>query len=89
MSSTKRWQVEVFIDEHETTTRAEARLQNRDKTGIVGVGSARRSPAESEFPEIGDELAVSRALADLSQRLLEAAVADVEGVTQHPAHLKS
>ncbi|WP_369794419.1 dsRBD fold-containing protein [Kutzneria sp. 744] len=38
------------------------------------------------MPEIGDELAVARALADLSHQLLDAAVQDVEGITHRPAH---
>jgi hypothetical protein len=35
------------------------------------------NPADDEVPEIGDELAVGRALADLSSRLLTTAAADV------------
>jgi hypothetical protein len=83
----KRWKVEVFIDEYEERTRAKARLHNPGETGLVGVGTARLSPDDVNVPEIGDELAVSRALADLAHRLLEAAADDIEGVTHQPAHL--
>jgi hypothetical protein len=38
-------------------------------------------------PEIGDEIAVARALSDLSHRLLQAATEDVEQSTGTPAHL--
>jgi len=38
-------------------------------------------------PEIGDELAASRALADLAHQLLDAAATDIEGVTHVPAAL--
>jgi hypothetical protein len=38
-------------------------------------------------PEIGDELATSRALSDLAHKLLEATVADIEAMTHHPANL--
>lgn len=83
----KRWSVEIHIDEHNGSTRAQARLHNRDETGLVGVGSARRNPGDVDIPEIGDELAVSRALAELAHRLLDAAVADIEYVTGRPSRL--
>ncbi|MCX2951416.1 dsRBD fold-containing protein [Lentzea sp. NEAU-D7] len=78
MSTAKKWSVELLIDEHEGRTRAEARLHTLDPTRLVGVGTARLNPADRDVPEIGDELAASRALAD-------AAANDVEGVTATPA----
>lgn len=83
-----RWGMDIFIDEHEDgRTRATARLHGRDRTGLTGVGLARRNPADSDVPEIGDELAVARALADLTHQLLEASAADIESVTGRPAQL--
>jgi hypothetical protein len=38
-------------------------------------------------PEIGDEIAVARALSDLGHRLLDAAAGDLEQVNRAPAHL--
>ena len=73
----KRWTVTITIDEHDGHTRALARLRTRDSDRLTGVGLARLNPADHEVPEIGDELAVGRALADLSSRLLTAAAADV------------
>lgn len=87
MVTNKRWDVEVQIDEHDNTTRAVARLHNRGETGLVGVGLARLNPSDENVPEIGDELAVSRALSELSHRLLEAAAGDIEKITHHAAHL--
>lgn len=80
MSTARTWNVEIFIDEHEDErrTRAEARLHTRGRTGLTGEGIAMRKPSDYEVPEIGDELAVARALADLSHRLMEAAAADIE-----------
>ena len=90
MSTTKHWRVDIFIDEHsdERKTRAEARLHNPDETGLKGEGVARRSPRDTEIPEIGDELAVARALSDLAHKLLEAAAGDIEQSTHRPAHLR-
>ena len=89
MTRAKRWTVDIFIDEHddERHTRAEARLHTPDRIGLVGTGEARRNPVDREVPEIGDELAVSRALSDLGHRLLEAAAGDIEQITRKAAHL--
>jgi hypothetical protein len=87
MTEAKRWTVDIHIDEHEDRTRARALLHNRDETGLVGVGLARLNPADTNIPEIGDELAVARALADLAHQLIDATVTDIETVTHTPAHL--
>jgi len=85
--ASKHWTVEIHIDEHKGRTCAWARLQNRDGTGLVGLGLARLNPADRDVPEIGDELAVARALSDLGHRLLDAAAGDIEQITHQPAHV--
>lgn len=87
--TSKHWRVDIYIDEHtnERETRAEARLHNPDETGLKGEGVARRNPGDTEVPEIGDELAVSRALSDLAHKLLDAAAGDIEQMTHRTAHL--
>ena len=87
MTEAKQWRVEIFIDEHEERTRARARLHNPDHTNLVGVGLARLNPRDVSVPEIGDELAVARALSDLAHQLLDATAKDIEAMTHHPAHL--
>ncbi|MBV8996077.1 MAG: DUF1876 domain-containing protein [Pseudonocardiales bacterium] len=87
MIASKRWTVEIQIDEHEGRTRALARLHNRDETGRVGLGLARLNPADRDVPEIGDELAVARALSDLGHQLLDAAAGDIEQMTHQPVRL--
>lgn len=77
MMESKTWTVTISIDEHDGHTRARARLHTRDTDHMTGVGVARLNPADHEVPEIGDELAVARALADLSDRLMSAAAVDV------------
>jgi hypothetical protein len=82
MVSTKRWSVDIFIDEDgEGHTYAEARLHSGADTMVVGVGRAKLNPADRDIPEIGDELATARALNDLGHRLLLAAAGDIEAVT--------
>jgi uncharacterized protein DUF1876 len=86
MTHAKRWSVDIYIDEHEETgrTRAEARLHTGDQTDVRGVGTSSRNPRDREVPEIGDELAVSRALADLADHLHTAARLDVAENSDQP-----
>ncbi|AOW92647.1 hypothetical protein BFN03_07945 [Rhodococcus sp. WMMA185] len=85
----KKWSVDVVIDENEddSRTRAQARLRTSDTRTLVGVGLARRNPDDPEIPEIGDELATARALADLSHQLVEATASDLEAATHSRVHL--
>lgn len=77
MIEAKRWNVVIAIDEHDGRTRATARLNTRDGERLVGTGLARLNPADHDVPGIGDELAVARALAELTNHLLAAAAADI------------
>jgi hypothetical protein len=81
MPATKRWSVDIFVDEDDGRTYAEARLHTGAETHLVGVGRARLNPADNDIPEIGDELAAARALTDLGYRLLLAAAADISAAT--------
>jgi hypothetical protein len=89
MAQTRTWSVEIFIDEHadERLTHAEARLHTNDATQLVGKGAAHRHPDDAEVAEIGDELAVARALSNLAHQLLDAAAGDIEQVTHQRAYL--
>jgi len=87
MPTMKRWTVELFIDEHDGHTYAEARLRSGADKPLVGVGRAALHPADSDIPEIGDELATARALSDLGHRLLLAAAADIGAVTSEDVRL--
>lgn len=79
--TTRVWAVEIFLAEHSGRTHAQARLRTGDRTHLMGRGSARLNPADRDVPEIGEELAASRALADLAHQLLDAAAGDLEDVT--------
>jgi hypothetical protein len=69
MLAMKRWRVDVFLGEQDGRTHAEARLHTELGDHLLGVGRARLNPNDSDVPEIGDEIAVARALADLGHRL--------------------
>ncbi len=87
MSATKTWNVEIFIGERDHHTYAEARLVPNRETTLVGTGQARLNPTDRDVPEIGDELAVARALSDLAHRLLAAGADDIEAMTHERVSL--
>ena len=62
MSTTKTWHVDLFIGERDGLTHAEARLRPDETVTLTGTGTARLNPTDRDVPEIGDELAVARAL---------------------------
>lgn len=76
----KDWSVGVSVDEHDDHTRATAWMVG-DVRNLTGVGVARRNPSDHDVPEIGDELAVARALADLAAQLLKVTTGDIQAVT--------
>jgi hypothetical protein len=81
MSQTKRWTVDVLIGEADGRTYAEASLRTEVGDQLTGQGEAHLHPNDRDVPEIGDELAVARALNDLGHRLLVTAAGDIQQVT--------
>jgi Domain of unknown function (DUF1876) len=82
MPAVKQWNVDILVGEDDGRTYAEARLHTDIGDRLVGVGQAKLNPADHDIPEIGDELAVARALTDLGHRLLVTATADVQDATR-------
>ncbi len=87
MAKVKRWTVDIYVDEHDDWTYAEARLHTNDKTHITGYGRSQLNPADTNVPEIGDELAAARALNDLGHRLLLVSAMDVQAVNDERVDL--
>jgi hypothetical protein len=86
MLHTRKWRAEVFLFEQDGQTRADVVLETGDST-LHGYGEARCHSGETDVPEIGDELAVARALADLGRKLSSTAADDLEGIGRGPVHL--
>ena len=80
---TKTCHIDVLIEEHEERTRAKARLSWAGKT-FVGIGLARLDPADRPVAQIGDELAIARALSDLSNQLFALTSTDIQARTHEP-----
>ncbi|MER5447508.1 dsRBD fold-containing protein [Streptomyces sp. NPDC059690] len=78
MAHTSEWKMRLHLFEEERTTKAHVVLDTGTTT-LTGHGIAHRNPADSDVPEIGDELAAGRALNDLGRQLVALAEHDVEG----------
>ncbi len=64
--------IDIHLEEDDTNTLAKAVLNLRGDH-FEAVGSARRNPADPPKPEIGEELAIARALGVLQAEVMEAA----------------
>ena len=71
------WTIEVLLEEDgdETDAKALLRVGNQE---LHGWGRARRNPHDPERPRVGEELAVARALSELSHKLVDAAAQEIE-----------
>jgi hypothetical protein len=74
--------VHISLDEDEQHTEAYATIRLRERD-FVAAGRARRNPRDPNVPVVGEELAVARALAELSHQLLAAAAETIEGFVGH------
>jgi hypothetical protein len=59
-------------------------VRDRD---FSGWGRARRHPTDPEMPVVGEELAVARALSDVSHQLVVAAADSLESALGRPVAL--
>jgi Rv2632c-like len=77
MTHTTEWKTRVVVSEEGDITKAQASVDTTTAT-FTGYGMARRNPQDPQVHEIGDELAAGRALADLSRKLINEAVQEVD-----------
>ena len=85
---TKSWRVDIYLYEGAHSTSAQAVLHSDTPAGLKSVGVARRRPDEPNVPEIGDEVAVARALNHLADLLRQVAEEDLGDLTGHPLSVK-
>jgi hypothetical protein len=89
--ASKEWTVRLPIDEQGDLTRASAILTGEEGVLVRAEGRSRRNPSdpralwiEDELAaSIGDELAVSRSLHALADRLTDIAARDIDLVARH------
>src|SRR3954470_19205081 len=78
MKTAERWTIEILLDEvDQGTTRAVARLDTSEDAHLHGRGTWRRADDEDVLDvddvdvvsEVGDDVAVSQALAEIADKL--------------------
>ena len=77
----REWQVRISVLGDDDDAEARVVLVADSPRHLTAHGHSHRSSADHSVPEIGDEVAVARALRRLADRLLETAAQDIEGVT--------
>jgi hypothetical protein len=86
MSDAQVWTIEVIFTEDEDRTRADAILTLGNQR-FHGWGRSRRNPTDPDVPQIGEEIAAARALADLTGKLIHAAADAIEAFEGHPVEV--
>ena len=81
------WNVEIQVFEQGADTSARAVLHAGAVTPLEARGRAHRAATDHNIPEIGDEVAVARALRHLADALLEAASGDISQIEQRDVTL--
>ncbi|PAZ15067.1 hypothetical protein CLM62_15790 [Streptomyces sp. SA15] len=77
MPHTAEWKVRLRLVEDDGTMKAHLVLDTGG-AALTGRGVAHCRPADTNGPEIGDELAAGMAMRDLAQQLGNAAERDIE-----------
>ena len=78
--------IDLSLSEDSDHGEAIARVRMRDRS-FSGWGRARRHPTDPARPVVGEELAVARALSDLSPQLVVAAADSLESALGRPVAL--
>lgn len=82
VAKVKRWTVDIDIvedgDGRQTYAKALLMTDIPHAASVRGDGTAWRNRYDEDLPELGDELAVGRALFELSRRLIERAGSNLE-----------
>lgn len=84
----RSWRVNIDLFETGDETTAHAVLVAEAPVRLDASGEAHRNPIDVPVAEIGDEVAVARALRRLSDRLLEVASADITAAQGTSAALR-
>ena len=84
----KTWRVQVSVVETGDNTRASALLISDQPEKFRSRGDSHRSPRDEPRGEIGDEVAVARALRHLADSLLAKAESDIKAATGTNAYVR-
>ncbi|HEY5249367.1 MAG TPA: dsRBD fold-containing protein [Dermatophilaceae bacterium] len=83
----RSWRVDIDLFEAGDDTTAHAVLVAEAPNRVDAQGQAHRKPGDMAVPEIGDEIAVARALRHLADQLLATASSDIAHIEGHQVTL--
>lgn len=86
MSKTREFTISVLVDEDADRTEAKVAFDLGARE-FSAWGRARRNPDDPNVPVVGEELALARAMNELSHRLVEAAADSIEAFEGRPVNL--
>ncbi len=82
-----QWDVELSFEEDGVHTQCEARLVGARAPGLNAHGEAVRSADDRPLARIGEEMAASRALEELSRKLRTQVTGEIDDEGHRPAYL--
>lgn len=85
----REWSVRISIFESGDDTSANVVLLSDAPQQLRARGTSHRSSHDTSVPEIGDEVAVARALRHLADQLMDAAETDVSDMTGEEARIRA
>lgn len=84
----REWSLRVSIFESGDDTTATAVLLADSPEHLTARGESHRAKGDPMVPEIGDEVAVARALRHLADKLMATAESDLEALTGEDVHIR-
>jgi len=82
MNQTRTLTLNIHLVEKEAETTADVMLTTDGGAVLTAHGMSRRNPRDRDVPEIGDEIAVARALSEMAHKLLDVAAGEI-GKAEH------
>lgn len=77
MNETRDISVHIQVVEAGAKTTADVGITTGSGQPLHGHGTARRHPEDPEVPQIGDEIAIARAMLELAHKMLDTAADDI------------
>ncbi|MGW1682494.1 DUF1876 domain-containing protein [Saccharopolyspora sp. NPDC002376] len=87
MNETHTITLNLQVVEAGSKTTADVGFTTPAGQALHGHGTARRHPDDQEVPQIGDEIAIARALFELAHKLLDNAAKDIGERLHRRVHL--
>lgn len=89
MNRTRTLTLNIELVEKEAETTADVTFTTEEGTVLTAHGIARRNPRDRDVPEIGDEIAVARALSEMAHKLLDVAASEISKAEHRRVRLTS